>query len=143
MRSVSTSGIGTTSAGLTVAAFKDGNDWILEAGALVLADCGVCCIDEFSLIKPEDRGSVHEAMEQQTISIAKAGICCKINTRATILAATNPCRTQKWNNRYDNNQNTGIASSLLSRFDLIFIMLDAQSTELDLAQSNWKLTYSR
>ncbi|CDW77769.1 mcm2 3 5 family protein [Stylonychia lemnae] len=138
-RSVQTTGIGTTSAGLTVACFKDGAEYILEAGALVLADCGVCCIDEFSLIKPEDRASIHEAMEQQSISIAKAGIVCKINTRTTIIAATNPGKTQKWDPNYDLQQNTGIMSSLLSRFDLIFIMLDEHQAEDDLQKASFIL----
>jgi len=125
-----------------VACFKDGAEFILEAGALVLADCGVCCIDEFSLIKPEDRSSIHEAMEQQTLSIAKGGMVCKINTRATIVAATNPCKMQKWDPNYDLQTNTGIVSSLLSRFDLIFIMLDEHNVDDDVQKANFVLNKS-
>jgi DNA helicase MCM9 len=139
-RSVMTTGVGTTSAGLTCAAVREGSgsEFVLEAGALVLADKGVCCIDEFGCIRKEDRTTIHEAMEQQTLSVAKGGIVCKLNCRATIIAVMNPIDCL-YDNHASLSRNTGLGTPLLSRFDIIFKMVDTSDASRDSKISTYLL----
>ncbi|XP_037039229.1 probable DNA helicase MCM9 isoform X2 [Bradysia coprophila] len=130
-------GSGVSSAGLTAAAIQEGGEWQLEAGALPLADNGICCIDEFNMMSESDKASLHEAMEQQTIHISKAGIACKLNTRCTIIAATNPKNLYSMSDHEGTSAiNLGLASSLLSRFDLVLILRDERNREWDTRVAN-------
>ncbi|XP_070576847.1 DNA helicase MCM8-like [Ptychodera flava] len=130
-RGVYVCGNTTTTSGLTVTLTKDGSsgDFALEAGALVLGDQGCCCIDEFDKMGNQHQALL-EAMEQQSISIAKAGIVCSLPARTSILAAANPVGGH-YNKAKTVAENLKMGSALLSRFDLVFILLDKPDEEMD------------
>ncbi len=131
-RAVFTSGKGATAAGLTAAVLRDKQtgEFYLEAGALVLADGGVAIIDEFDKMNNNDRSAIHEAMEQQVISISKAGIVARLNARASVLAAGNP-KMGYYDPRKPFIENVNLPPPIISRFDLIFVLRDVPNMKRD------------
>lgn len=142
-RGLYTSGRGTTAAGLTAAVIRERRGGMtLEAGALVLADKGIACIDEMDKMRSEDRVAIHEAMEQHTVSIAKGGIVATLNARTAILAAANPA-LGRYEPRRTVAENISLPVTLLSRFDLIFVLRDVPEKEADRKMSEHILEIHR